>query len=129
MAAWAAVAVKRNDKIGLTGCDKSRGCVCRGRQVKCAAGVGGDGDRIGGERVGCAFGMQRPEFYKSGLMEWTAGYNIMQNVGGRGQGVAAWTVVEVKRNDKIGQTGCDKQTRRVCRGREVKCAAGEGGGW
>ena len=43
--------VKRDDKIGLTGCDKSRGCVCRGRQEKCAAGVGGDGDRIGGEWV------------------------------------------------------------------------------
>ena len=28
-----------------------------GRQVKCAAGVGGDGDRIGGEWVGCPFGI------------------------------------------------------------------------
>ena len=45
------------------------GRVCRGRQVKCAAGVGGDGDRIGWERVGCAFGMQSPEFIKSGLAE------------------------------------------------------------
>ena len=26
-----------------------------GRQVKCAVGVGGDGDRAGGERVGCPF--------------------------------------------------------------------------
>ena len=30
---------------------------CLGRQVKCAAGGGGDGDRIGGERVGCPFGI------------------------------------------------------------------------
>ena len=28
-----------------------------GRQVKCAAGGGGDGGRIGGERVGCPFGI------------------------------------------------------------------------
>ena len=31
----------------------------RGRQVKCAAGVGGDGDRIGGERVGWPFGIRK----------------------------------------------------------------------
>ena len=29
-----------------------------GRQVKCAAGVGGDGDRIGGEWVGCPCGLR-----------------------------------------------------------------------
>ena len=29
-----------------------------GRQVKCAAGVGGDGDRIGGELVGCPLGIK-----------------------------------------------------------------------
>ena len=52
-----AVAVKRDDKIGLTGCDKSGGPVRRGREVKCAAGGGGDGDRIGGERVGRPFGI------------------------------------------------------------------------
>ena len=52
--------------------------------MKCAVGVGGDGDRIGGERVGCAFWKLRPEFIKSGLMEWTAGYDILHNVGGRG---------------------------------------------
>ena len=51
--------VKRDDKIGQTGCDKSGGCVCRGRQVKCAAGGGGDGDRIGGERVGCPCGIRK----------------------------------------------------------------------
>ena len=42
-----AVAMKQNDKIGLTCCDKSGGLVRRGRQVKCAAGGGGDGDCIG----------------------------------------------------------------------------------
>ena len=47
-------------------------------------GRSGEDDRIGGERVGCAFGMQRPEVMKSGLAEWTAGYNIMHNVVGRG---------------------------------------------
>ena len=49
---WAVVAVK-NDKIGLTGCDKSGGPVRRGRRVKCAAGGGGDGGHIGGVWVGC----------------------------------------------------------------------------
>ena len=52
-----AVAMKQNDKIGLTCCDKSGGLVCRGRQVKCDTGGGGDGGRIGGERVGCPFGI------------------------------------------------------------------------
>lgn len=28
-----------------------------GRQVKCVVGVGGDGDRIGGVRVSCPFGI------------------------------------------------------------------------
>ena len=51
VAAWAAVAVKQDDKSGQTGCDKSGGLVRRGRQVKCAAGGGGDGDRAGGEWV------------------------------------------------------------------------------
>ena len=31
---------------------------CPGRQMKCAAGGGGDGVRIGGERVGWPFGLQ-----------------------------------------------------------------------
>ena len=52
-----------------------------GRQVKCAVGGGGDGARIGGEWVGCAFWKLRPEFIKSGLRS-AAGYN-MHNVGGR----------------------------------------------
>ena len=30
-----------------------------GRQVKCAADGGGEGDRIGGERVGWPFGLQK----------------------------------------------------------------------
>ena len=29
-----------------------------GREVKCAADGGGDGGRIGGERVGCLFGIR-----------------------------------------------------------------------
>ena len=56
-----------------------------GREVKCAAGGGGDGDRIGGEWVGCAFGMQRPEFIKSGLAGLTADYDILRNVVGRNE--------------------------------------------
>ena len=47
--------VKRNDKIGQTGCD-NQGEACLPRAAgECAAGVGGDGDRIGGERLGCQF--------------------------------------------------------------------------
>ena len=61
-----------------------------GRQVKCAVGVGGEGDRAGGERVGCALGMQRPEFIKSGLAGLTAGYDILRNV--------------VRRNETAGRT-------------------------
>ena len=52
---------------GQQSADDSKGS--GGRQVKCAAGGGGDGDRIGGEWVGCAFGKLRPEFIKSGLAE------------------------------------------------------------
>ena len=41
--------------------------------MKCAAGGGGDGDRIGGERVVLSFWNQRPEFIKSGLAEGREG--------------------------------------------------------
>ena len=37
-----------------------RGLVCSGWRVKCAAGGGGDGDRIGGERV-FVTGLRDPE--------------------------------------------------------------------
>ena len=41
------------------------GRVRRGWQVKCAAGVGGDGDRIGGERVSRHFDYT-PSFSETG---------------------------------------------------------------
>ena len=68
------------------------------------------------------------EFETRVYKKWSGGVRRATTFCRMSAGVAAWAAVAVKRDDKIGQTGCDKQARRVCRGRQVKCAAGGGGG-
>ena len=51
--------------MGQQADDNKKWLVCLPRAVgEMCRGRSGDGDRIGGERVGCALGMQRPEFIK-----------------------------------------------------------------
>ena len=85
--------------------------------MKCAAGVGGDGGRIG-RAVGCRIPCEATTYCNMSLSEMprlVTGYDILHNVGGRGRVVLALGV------------SVPVWTRRVCCGRQVKCAAGVGG--
>ena len=49
------VAVEEQNGQRTGECPRTPDWMASGRQVKCAAGGGGDGGRIGGERVGLSF--------------------------------------------------------------------------
>ena len=106
-----------------------------GREVKCAAGGGGDGDRIGGDRVGLSFRNQRPEFIKSGLAGLTADYDILRNVVRRNETTGRTLSLIAKQRPRRGRRGAERTTNGGCprtpdwmaSGRQVKCAAGVGG--
>ena len=92
------------------GCPRTPDGMASGRQVRCAAGGGGDGDRIGGKRVGCAFWMQRPEFIKSGLAGLTADYDILRNVVRRNETTGRTLSLIAKQRPRRGLRGAGRTT-------------------
>ena len=71
----------KHDRRGITAAAVLFRFVNRGRRVKCAAGGGGDGDRIGGERVVCSrpFGIDKCILaaFRCGFSERKGRYSVV----------------------------------------------------